>query len=168
MRRYQRRVLAVAFRIVRRHDLADDIAQEAFLRGHRALGRFDLGRPFGPWITRIAANLAINERRSPRSREQELPEGHGEVASADGGPLSQLLDREAAGVLEQALASLRQEQRAVFVLRVFEEMSYQEIAETLGISPGTVMSRLSRAREKLRALVLPYLGTGEPSRRTNG
>jgi RNA polymerase sigma-70 factor, ECF subfamily len=158
VRRYQRRVYAVAFRILRRHDAADDICQEAFLRGHAALDRFDVARPFGPWIARIAANLAINERRSPRSREEELPEEY-VLRSPEPGPLRALLEREAGEMLERALAQLPLEQRAIFVLRTFEDLSYQEIAEALDLPPGTVMSRLSRAREKLRALLLPYLGT---------
>jgi RNA polymerase sigma-70 factor (ECF subfamily) len=157
--RYQRRVYGVAYRIVRRHDVADDVAQETFIRAHRALGSFDVARPFGPWICRIAANLAINHVRSPRSREEELPEGHAEAPAPSGGnPLARVLDREAKAVLDEAMARLPAEQRAVFALRVVEELSYREIAETLDISIGTVMSRLSRAREKLREAVLPYLG----------
>jgi RNA polymerase sigma-70 factor (ECF subfamily) len=144
-------------RIVRRQDVAEDIAQEAFLRAYRSLDRFETGRPFGPWISRIAANLAINERRSPRAREEELDEAHSEAPAAQAGPLQGVLEREASEVLERALDQLPREQRAVFVLRVFEELSYQEIADALEISAGTVMSRLSRAREKLRSLVGPYL-----------
>jgi RNA polymerase sigma-70 factor (ECF subfamily) len=168
VRRYQRRVYAVAYRIVRRHDAADDVAQEAFLRAHGALARFDLSRPFGPWVCRIAANLAINERRSPRSREEELPEAHNELPAKDAGPLHSLLDREASAVLEQALERLPAEQRAVFVLRVSEDLSYQEIAEALKISPGTVMSRLSRAREKLRVLLRPYIHAGRRAGESQG
>ena len=70
VRRYQRRVYSTALRIVRRHDLADDVTQEAFLRAHRALASYDRARPFGPWICRIAANLAINHVRSPEARER--------------------------------------------------------------------------------------------------
>jgi RNA polymerase sigma-70 factor (ECF subfamily) len=157
--RYQRRVYGVAYRIVRRHDVADDVAQETFIRAHRALDTFDVARPFGPWICRIAANLAINHVRSPQSREEELPEGHAETpAPAAGNPLARVLDGEARAVLDSAMERLPAEQRAVFVLRVVEELSYREIAESLGISIGTVMSRLSRAREKLREALLPYLG----------
>ena len=72
VRRYQRRVYGVALRIVRRHDVADDVAQESFIRAWRALASFDLARPFGPWICRIAANLAVNHVRSPRAREEAL------------------------------------------------------------------------------------------------
>lgn len=157
VRRYQRRVYATAYRIVRRHEVADDVAQEAFIRAHRSLDRFDPRRPFGPWICRIAANLAVNHVRSPRAREEALPDGHAETPSVAPGPLQRVLDSEARVMLDRALGDLPSEQRAVFCLRVFEELSYREIADTLGISMGTVMSRLSRAREKLREALSPYL-----------
>ncbi len=158
VRRYQRRVFAVAYRILRRHDAADDVAQEAFVRAWRNLKDFDLERPFSPWVCRIAANLAVNEIRSPRSREEGLPEGHAETPADAADPLESVLDKEARRVLDTALREIPEEQRAVFVLRVFEEQSYKEIAQGLGISIGTVMSRLARAREKLRVALLPYLG----------
>jgi len=165
VRRYQRRVYGVALRIVRAHDLADDVAQEAFVRAWRSLDRFDLGRPFGPWICRIAANLAVNHVRSPRAREEGLPDGHAETPSPDPGPLGTILDAEAKRVLDEAVAGLGPEQRAVFVLRAVEEMSYEEIAEALGISQGTVMSRLFRARERLARALAPYLGAAAVRRK---
>jgi len=156
--RYQRRVYGVALRIVRSHAVADDVAQEAFLKAWRALDRFELGRPFGPWVCRIAANLAVNHVRSPVAREDPLPEGHGETQSVSEDPLSAVLDGEARQLLQQALEDLPPDQRAVFVLRAVEEMSYREMAEALDLSPGTVMSRLFRAREKLARALAPYLG----------
>jgi len=165
VRLYQRRVYGVALRIVRAHDVADDVTQEAFLRAWRSLDRFDLERPFGPWVCRIAANLAVNHVRSPRAREEGLPEGHAETRSSGPGPLGALLDAEGARVLEAAMGQLPQEQRAVLVLRVVEELSYAEIAETLGISPGTVMSRLFRARERLAQSLSPYLGAAAQRRK---
>jgi RNA polymerase sigma-70 factor (ECF subfamily) len=159
VRRYQRRVYATAYRIVRRHEVADDVAQEAFIRAHRSLDRFDTQRPFGPWICRIAANLAVNHVRSPQAREDALPDGHAETPSAAPGPLQRVLDTEARAMLDRALGELPAEQRAVFCLRVFEDLSYREIADTLGVEMGTVMSRLSRAREKLREALSPYLTT---------
>lgn len=158
VKRYQRRVYGTALRILRRHDLADDVVQDAFLRAYQALGRFDRQRPFGPWICRIAANLAVNHVRSPESREEALPESLAETPTADQGPLGGILESEGREVLDKAMERLSPEQRAVFVLRVFEELSYQEIADALDISPGTVMSRLSRARERLREALTPYLG----------
>jgi RNA polymerase sigma-70 factor (ECF subfamily) len=145
-------------RIVRRHDVADDVVQDAFLRAYQALDRFDRQRPFGPWICRIAANLAVNHVRSPQAREEGLPEGLADAPSLEAGPLVGVLETEGRAALDTAMERLSPEQRAVFVLRVFEELSYQEIADALGISPGTVMSRLSRARERLRDALTPYLG----------
>ena len=166
VKRYERRVYGIALRIVRRHEVADDVAQEAFMRAHQALSTFDLARPFGPWICRIAANLAINHVRSPEAREEGLPEGHGETPAPTEDPLTQVLGGEAQSVLECALGRLPAEQRAVFTLRVFDELSYREIADALGIQIGTVMSRLSRARERLREVLLPYLGPA--ARRAGG
>jgi RNA polymerase sigma-70 factor (ECF subfamily) len=162
VKRYERRVYAVAVRVVRRHDLADDVAQEAFLRAWQALSTFDLARPFGPWICRIAANLAVNHVRSPRAREEGLPEGHAETEGPGADPLEQVLEAEADRALEGALASLPKEQRAVLTLRVVEEMSYREIAAALELPVGTVMSRLARGREKLAAALRPYLGARAP------
>ena len=165
VRLYQRRVYGVALRIVRAHDVADDVTQEAFLRAWRSLERFELGRPFGPWVCRIAANLAVNHVRSPRAREKGLPEEHGETRASEPGPLGALLDAEGARVLEAAMGRLPKEQRAVLVLRAVEELSYAEIAETLQISPGTVMSRLFRARERLGEALRPYLGAAAERRK---
>ena len=165
VRRYQRRVYGVALRIVRAHDVADDVAQEAFVRAWRSLDRFELGRPFGPWVCRIAANLAVNHVRSPRAREEGLPEGYAETRSSDTGPLGAVLDAEARLVLDEAVGGLSREQRAVFVLRTVEEMSYEEIAGALGISQGTVMSRLFRARERLAKALAPYLGAAARRRK---
>jgi RNA polymerase sigma-70 factor, ECF subfamily len=166
VKRYQRRVYGIALRIVRRHEVADDVAQEAFMRAHQALGSFDVTRPFGPWIGRITSNLAINHVRAPQAREEPLPEGHAETPAPGMGALDMVLDQEAREVLDRALQGLPAEQRAVFALRTFEELSYREIADSLGISIGTVMSRLSRARERLRAALLPYLG--QTARRAEG
>jgi RNA polymerase sigma-70 factor (ECF subfamily) len=158
VRRHQQRVYGTAFRILRRHDLADDVTQDAFLRAWQRLADFDAARPFGPWICRIAANMAISHTRSPRFREEELPEEQPQATRAEGGPLEAAMESEARTLLENALGSLPPEQRAVFVLRTVEELSYDEIAEALDLAPGTVMSRLSRAREKLRRALGPYLG----------
>lgn len=153
IRRYQRRVYGVARRIVRRHDLADDVVQETFLRAFQRLSWFDQSRPFGPWICRIGANLAINVVRSPRFREEELPAGHDEMPGRQPGPLDAVLADETRRAVADGLDALPAEQRAVLVLRAVEDLSYAEIASALGISEGTVMSRLFRARNRLAGLL---------------
>jgi RNA polymerase sigma-70 factor (ECF subfamily) len=85
-----------------------------------------------------------------------------------GSPLTGVLETEARTELARALEGLSADQRAVFVLRVFEELSYKEIAEALEISIGTVMSRLSRARERLRVALTPYLGAAMARRAEGG
>lgn len=158
--RHQRQVYATARRVLRRHELADEVVQEAFLRAYRSLGSFDVSRPFGPWIRRIARNLALNHVRAGAFREQPLPETvDPPMAPPQDDPLRQALEREAGDVLERALQSLPVEQQAVFALRVFEDLSYREIAQSLAIQPGTVMSRLARARERLREALGGYLGS---------
>lgn len=158
MRRYSRRVYAVARRIVRRHEVADDVTQETFIRAYQALRSFDLERPFGPWVCRIAANTAINHVRSKEAREDPLPESLADPPETQDNPELRLREIETRSAVAEALSHLPAEQRAVVVLRAVEEMSYKEIADTLDISIGTVMSRLSRAREKLRGLLHSRLG----------
>jgi RNA polymerase sigma-70 factor (ECF subfamily) len=165
VKRYERRVYAVAARVLRRHDLADDVAQEAFLRAWLALATFDLARPFGPWICRIAANLAVNHVRSPRAREEGLLDEPSSGESAGPDPLEQVLAEEADRALEQALGSLPPEQRAVLTLRVVEDLSYKEIASALDLPLGTVMSRLARGREKLARALRPDLARADESER---
>jgi len=164
VRAYQRKVYGVALRMTRRHEVADDIAQETFIRAYRNLGRFELGRPLAPWLTKIATNLAINHMNGVARREQSLytedqPEGPQKNPSEAIGcdPLSALESGERMAALERAMNQLSPEHRAVLILKVDEGMRYQDIAETLEISQGTVMSRLFRARQKLKELLAEYL-----------
>ena len=162
VRSYQRRVYGVALRMTRRHDVADDIVQETFVRAYSHLDRFELGRPLAPWLTRIAVNLSINHLTSAAKREQQFAEGDGPAADPpaerDLDPLRGLLSKEFQKALDAAVEKLPAEQRAVFVLKVHEELRYEEIAAALDISMGTVMSRLFRARQKLKEMLKDYLG----------
>ena len=162
VKQYQRRVYGVALRMTRRHEVADDIAQETFLRAYTKLHRFELGRPLAPWLTRIAANLSINYLTRAAKKEQPLtdeatssglPAAGPEVSD----PQQSLLSSEFARALDEAVETLSPDQKAVFILRVHEEMRYDDIAESLDISLGTVMSRLFRARQKLKDLLKNYM-----------
>ena len=164
VRSYQKRVYGVALRMTRRHEVADDIVQETFVRAYSHLERFEVGRPLAPWLTRIAANLSINYLTAAARREQQFAEGDGPAAEppapqtdTEPEPLADLLSLEFRRALDAAVQKLPPEQRIVFDLKVHEEMRYEEIAETLQISTGTVMSRLFRARQKLKAMMKDYL-----------
>jgi RNA polymerase sigma-70 factor (ECF subfamily) len=174
VRSYQRRVYGVAIRMTRRHEVADDITQDTFLRAYRNLGRFELGRPLLPWLTKIAVNLSINYLNGAARREQalyseDLPAGPRESSAdpaanpLDGDPQRSLESKEFDMALALAVEALPPDHRSVFLLKVVEGMRYEEIARTLDISEGTVMSRLSRARVRLKALLADHLRRGRRS-----
>ncbi len=154
MRRYQKRVYFLAFKMVGDHDSADDVVQDAFVKAYYGMNRFKEGRPFYPWIYRIAMNLCINHLNQRRRQirfpgDREIP---GEIPSQSvhSNPEKTLEGEETRVRLENAVESLPPQQKAVLVLRAQENLSYDEIAKVLKIPKGTVMSRLSRARDKLK------------------
>ena len=128
---------------------ADDATQSAVERAFRALHRFDTARPFGPWLSRIAANQALNHLRS-RGREEPLGE---EIAAPE--PYSDIATRDE---LMRALARLPQDRRLVVVLRYWADLAPADIAAALEIPVGTVTSRLWRALEQLRATLTEEVG----------
>jgi len=153
--RHQRRIYGIARRMTGSHDDADDLAQETFLAAYRAMERFDEQRSFIAFLSRIAINMSINHlRRRKRWLKIQTRQSEEAARAVTGGSIndtgSPLEGDEMMGRLREAIAVLPPEQKAVLVLKVYEEMSYREIASTLKISPGTVMSRLSRARARLR------------------
>ena len=157
--KYQRRLYAAVAGIVLSHEDADDVLQETFLRAFRSLGRYDACQPLYPWLRRIALNVALSKRKADLRRASvpldNITEVQGDSGSED--PLQRLEHDELSHRLRAALEALPADQRAVFHLRVHDALSYQEIAQALGIQVGTVMSRLSRAREKLRRLLHEYI-----------
>jgi RNA polymerase sigma-70 factor (ECF subfamily) len=158
--KYQKPLYAALRRLVRHHDDTDDLLQEAFVRAYQHLKDFDRSRPFYPWLHRIAVNLAITfiQRRKRQSNFSGLnAEEIFPTAPETDNPDEKAERSEMLAALEKAIERLPAEQRAVLLLRTREDMSYQELSEHLGIEIGTVMSRLARAREKLRAWLRPYL-----------
>ncbi len=149
--KYQKKLVRQIFMMIGKIDNAEDIVQEAFVKGYLALDSFEINRPFYPWITRIARNLALNriKRDNKMSVFSELSEEEFEVTDTTDNPLEGLIDKENDRRLALAVLALPIPYRTVFVLRMVEKMSYENIAGKLKISVGTVNSRLSRAREKL-------------------
>jgi RNA polymerase sigma-70 factor (ECF subfamily) len=157
VKKYQKRIYALAYRMMKNHDAADDIAQETFINAYSSIKSFKLGYSFYTWLYRICMNLSINylKRQKFMISESQFEEEANplEKETVDEDPLSLLVQKEQERKIEQAIDSLPPKYKAVFVLRVYEDLSYQEIAQTLKISVGTVMSRLFRARERLQALL---------------
>jgi RNA polymerase sigma-70 factor (ECF subfamily) len=167
VRRYQKQVFRIVLRMVKSPDDADDITQDTFVRAHRGLGTFKDEFDFHPWLFRIAYNQAINfinkRKRQAAADIDEIPERDIKGGPEPESPMQSASRRELLGRLESALNQLPEEQRTVFLLRVQEGLSYEEIAETMDTPKGTVMSRLARARMALRKhLDMPAQGTPNP------
>lgn len=153
--RHHRRLYRIALSYLRSPDDALDCVQETFVKAFRAVARWDPRSEPAPWLTRIAVNEAIDRYRRGRRRlaaEQPLAEGDHDVRlrAEDPSPERRMLSREVGEKIDRALRTLPERHRAVFVLRHYEQLSLEQIAETLGVSLGTVKSSLHRAIHRLR------------------
>jgi RNA polymerase sigma-70 factor (ECF subfamily) len=147
-------VVNVVYRMCGDVHLAEDAAQEAFIRAWRGLGRYQPRSPFRNWLYRIATNVALDALR----RERETVDiDRLSVVASELGPEAAVEGEERGERVQRAVLALPPASRAVLVLREYEGLSYQEIAETLDIPVGTVMSRLNYARNRLREALVPYL-----------
>jgi len=144
-------VYNIALRITGDPDAASDCAQEAFIRAYKALHQYDPALSFGPWIYRIVTNASLNHVQRWHAHQtvvDELPES---VEPEDSGPEALALRREALSEVVAAMAELPPAYRAALTLRHMQQLSYQEVADTLGIPLGTVKTHLHRARAALKA-----------------
>ena len=156
--RHNRPIFNYIYRMVGSADLAADLTQEVFLKVYTALATFDPSYRFTTWLYRIASNRVIDHLRRRRmilvpldaAAADSLPGTLREVACHRPGPEDDLLDRESAGEVAGAIATLPREYRELIVLRHFQHRSYDEIAAIKGSPLGTVKNRLFRAREALR------------------
>lgn len=158
--RYHRRAYALAFGVVRHPDDALDVVQDAFIKAHKYLDKFEGNSSFYTWLYRIVMNLAIDHiRKHRRVRPVELDEQRLADDGADEGLLPKLLgsnpgralmDKEIRGRIDAALGELSENHRAVLVMRELEGLSYEEMAQAMGCSKGTIMSRLFHARKNMQ------------------
>lgn len=132
---------------------AEDVAQEAFIRAFRFLGRFDTNRQFRPWLLSITANLAKNQRRSVSHYLAALGRLVRESPGAEAGLESGIQNRLDSQALWQAVRRLDPNDQQVIYLRYFLDLSVSETSETLGVAEGTVKSRLHRALSRLRTII---------------
>lgn len=169
MNRYQDRLIGFFFHLVRDRTLAEDMAQEVFLRVFRARERYTAKARFSTWLFRIAHNLASNQKRG-LARRREIPlAGPGdsnvgirpeqEILAEKSAlmPARQLDSRETQDVVREALESLNERQKTAVLLHKFEGMSYQDIGEIMDLNVVAVKSLLSRARGKLKEVLERYV-----------
>lgn len=149
-------VLNVIYRMCGDAQLAEDAAQETFLRAWQNLPSYRTGTPLRNWLYRIAVNAGTDMLRKNR---RILPDDIEDLKLTDGGPSLESLvsQNERIKLVQKAILSLPDASRAVLVLREYEGLSYQEISSTLDIPVGTVMSRLNYARNTLKAKLQPQL-----------
>ena len=145
----------VVYRLCGDVHLAEDAAQEAFVRAWQHLPSYQPRSPFRNWVYRIAINAALDALRAVRQEQESVDEDA--AASADERPEALVERAEQADAVRGAVLGLPPASRAVLVLREYEGLSYREIADTLDIPVGTVMSRLNYARGRLRQALAPWL-----------
>jgi RNA polymerase sigma-70 factor (ECF subfamily) len=151
--RYKLPLYKVMYRMVYSQDDAEDLVEEAFIRAYKAIKRFELGRSFFSWLCRIAVNNAINfMKRERRGQMQPLETVEYSLTAKKGNPVEMTKEKMLQEKVARAMSRLPDEFRTILVLRVEEEFSYEQISTILRIPKGTVMSRLARARQKLRDL----------------
>lgn len=160
--RHQRRAFAIALSLVRDENDARELVQDAFLRVYRGLNSFQGGSSFFTWLYRIITNLSIDLIRKPGRQLADIDEARFEsdesqeaefplLSRVDGSdPADVVRRREIAGRLQAALDALPPYHRGVIVMREIEGLSYEEMAVAMGVSKGTIMSRLFHARQKLQ------------------
>jgi RNA polymerase sigma-70 factor (ECF subfamily) len=153
VRQHWRTVFNVAYKFVGKHDEAEDLTQDIFLKIFKALDTFDRSASFQTWIISISRNLCIDHYRSVR-REREtivrdIDANMLAPRSEEVGQLQALEQRDVRDLLRRALGQLPETLRTAVVMRDFKELSYQEIANELGLPEGTVKSRINRGRLEL-------------------
>jgi RNA polymerase sigma-70 factor (ECF subfamily) len=162
VKRHAQTLFRAAWRITGNEADADDVVQEAFLRGYRKLGSFERRADFATWIYRIAVNCALDRLASRRSHDacrvgEEIDPEQEQVQLEDlaAGPERLLLSGEIRALQRDALRSLTPTERTAFVLRHMEERSSEEIAVALGIAPNAAKQAVFRAVQKLRLRLAP-------------
>ena len=156
--RFRRKVFHIAYKFTGKHDEAEDLTQEIFLKVFKSLDRFHRDADFSTWLSSVARNYCIDHyRASKREREvvvEDLVAFDQAPASAGSNPQRTLEDRDRRSFLLAGLDRLPEKLREAVVLRDLQGLSYQEMAERLDLPEGTVKSRINRGREELSRLLL--------------
>ena len=152
--RHQAAVYRSCYRILGNYEDAEDASQETFLRAYRKLDTFRSRSTFKTWLVRVAINISLNEQSSRRKVPHSDIDMAQLVASTEEAPEVALTRAEAAVRMHDALGLVRPDHRAVIVLRDLEGLTYQEMAESLGIAEGTAKSWVHRGRDQLKRILI--------------
>jgi RNA polymerase sigma-70 factor, ECF subfamily len=153
VRKYQDRIYNLCRYMVQDTHDAEDTAQDVFLKAYRSLNTFKPDAALYTWLYRIAVNTCLDYKKKSRSEQAEDESVIDDLASTEPSPERLYESKEISQAIQSALRKLPKDLRAAIVLKEIEDLSYQEIAEVLHTSIGTVKSRISRAREELRRLL---------------
>lgn len=157
--RYARPVTSFIYDMVGQRELAEELAQETFVRAYKGMGGLRDETKLSTWLFGIAKNVAYESLRARRRRSTVGIDEVTETQVRDGAPLpeGQLLNKELSSVIEKALAALDDDKRMVFTLKIYQQKSYDEIAEITGFSIAKLKTDLHRARAEMRRRIGPYL-----------
>ena len=157
MTQHESRMYAVTLRMCANREDAQDCLQDAMLRVYRSIGGFKGQSSFSTWVYRITMNTCLDELRRRKTRNASsldtMLEGGWSPTDGENGPEKQAVASEQRRVLNSAIADLPEDMRSAIVLRDVQGFSYEEIAEMLEVNIGTIKSRISRGREKLRQIL---------------
>ena len=157
IRRHQTRLYNLAYRLLKDPLDAEDALQEVFIKVHEHAARFEPKASVGAWLHRITANHCLNLIRARRPQESLDQENSVAVPDTGASPLETLEEQDLARRLEDLLAQLPENQRQALILKRFGDLSYQEIAAEMGLSPQAVDGLLKRARQFLKKALADYL-----------
>ena len=159
MRKYYPRILNFVYRYSRSREIAEDLTQEVFLKVFKTASRYQPQSKFRTWLYTIAKNTSLNELRARKritvSLDENLKSGEDEFQrqiedTTEINPDEQALHNEMAATVKEAISALPENQRLAVILRRYENLSYEEIAKTMNVTPKAVKSLLNRAKENLK------------------
>jgi RNA polymerase sigma-70 factor (ECF subfamily) len=165
--RFRRKVFHIAYKFTGKHDEAEDLTQEIFLKLFRSLDKFNRDADFSTWLSSVARNYCIDHYRAGKREREVLVEdlvAYDLAPAASGNPYRALEDQDRRALLRRGLEMLPEKLRQAVVLRDLQGLSYQEMADQLRLPEGTVKSRINRGREELARLLLRAQQPSRPGR----
>ena len=155
--RYRRRIFHIAYKFTGKHDEAEDLTQEIFLKVFRSLEKFNRDADFSTWLSSVARNFCIDHYRASKREKEVLVEdalAYDLAPASSGNPYRALEAKDRSGLVRRGLDQLPGKLREAVILRDLQGLSYQEMASRLALPEGTVKSRINRGREELARLLL--------------